>query len=70
MPCKSQRSSHRTTEKAVWIFGVRYGHLPFRTANGDYEPTVSVTRRSTVVDLQRYCRSLHTSRSARESYAS
>jgi len=32
------------------FFGVRNGHLPFRTANGDYTPTISVAKRTTNPD--------------------
>lgn len=32
------------------FFGVKNGHLPFRTANGDYTPTISIAKRTTNPD--------------------
>jgi alkaline phosphatase len=39
---------HKT--RLFGYFGVKNGHLPFRTADGDYKPTVSVAKRSSKPD--------------------
>ncbi|MGC4004991.1 MAG: alkaline phosphatase [Pirellulales bacterium] len=41
---------HKT--RLLGFFGTKYGHLPFRTADGRYDPTVSIKRISTKPDYQ------------------
>jgi alkaline phosphatase len=36
--------------RLLGFFGVKNGHLPFRTADGDYKPTVSIAKRTTNPD--------------------
>ncbi len=48
------RQANHNSQKLLGIFGVKSGHLPYRTADGDYQPTTGVAAKEiySTADIQ------------------